>query len=1076
MAEIPYNIPHVTGTVIDLYSRWDETLIPADGFPATFRHPAAAISVMAGTLLSVTGDKTFALGGANVLRIKFAADGAHSTYQICQCYDRDFELCGTMNVTAVTSDVYDDGGRLILRGGTFNYTFAVIVYGKDCPYAQQTHFLEFYVGEEVNTVIAGASRAYEILEMNYGVGGGVDRADPDRGGPVLVNMQGYPSGLELTTVADHGGARISGTASRPGLYWVRVWIQSIGETPRGTGSGGANHEFPGGESSEIFIISIRPRSPVEGDLVCLVDAPVKPVDKHTFQVLRADIPNTNDFQTHITSKEPSDVWEYHDGVWDEPPVWTQPPTAMDTEFLDWLASLLDDEYEPQSSGSTPSGGGSYTGHTHLAGYWTRDKSIPVEVDGAPVGALRWWYVICRDDDGFWRLYCALDTNATYPWFTMARTPELGLDGETPPKYWPSIHLVAKGSERYVVPGHGVFALAGTFEYPPPDAEDEEEPDTVTVEVFGQEPLYTPRYQGWTEYLPPEWRYNTNELLYQHPEHGWVCVPSLDTEITAENVNAYRCSPRTASKVAVPFAPVRPPQLRGGLTFERDKAIISGGAALCFSQAGSGRLALLAEAAGRLVSSGAVWWRYPMFRFWNLERMRMTIEARFSVNVSGGPVNVSSFENMTTFQQHDGISGESPWSDDVADYDYTHRHHARSKSHYISRGAADVDGTYSATCRVENIPCYVSDYLLIACVAKGTAAATASASVHGVSGDVTESSGRSVTVYGRKVYQEDGSEILDAVYPIYEGESSYRMESGSRFNGSGSEAKCAAQVNATLGYGCEVAVCPVVRRGDRERPRQARVFAAAFSAECEWTVDGSGTRGGYEYTSWKSEATYYHEATGEETGHTVTPKPAGSPGTDYEQTISERCAASWDSGLVLWNDGGTNRITADHTEITANLWKGAAYYLQTPSSDDFEGEEQWATQRCCRLDVSTGHVSGRSTWKESGDDPAKYPLQEISASASRTDFNDSANDRTIREYDASDGSKHSAAEVIAEYEKYRAWVEEAVSPSLGHLDFGTYPGNEKYLELDQDGYRTEARQERRVEMTITLTDAEPEPTP
>ena len=1061
--EIPYNIPHVTGTVIDLYSRWDETLIPADGFPATFRHPAAAISVMAGTLLSVTGDKTFALGGANVLRIKFAADGTHSTYQICQCYERDFELCGTMDVTAVTSDVYDDGGRLILRGGTFNYTFAVIVYGKDCPYAQQTHFLEFYVGEEVNTVIGGASRAYEILEMNYGVGGGVDRADPDRGGPVLVNMQGYPSGLELTTVADHGGARISGTASRPGLYWVRVWIQSIGETPRGTGSGGANHEFPGGESSEIFIISIRPRSPVEGDLVCLVDAPVKPVDKNTFQVLRADIPNTNDFQTHITSKEPADVWEYHDGVWDEPPVWTRPPTAMDTEFLDWLASLLDDEYEPQSSGSTPSGGsGSYTGHTHLAGYWTRNKSIPVEVDGAPVGALRWWYVICRDDDGFWRLYCALDTNATYPWFTMARTPELGLDGETPPKYWPSIHLVAKGSERYVVPGHGVFAWAGTFEYPPPDAEDEEEPDTVTVEVFGQEPLYTPRYQGWTEYLPPEWRYNTNELLYQHPEHGWVCVPSLDTEITAANAGEYRCSPQTANKVAVPFAPVRPPQLRGGLTFERDKGLVSAGAALCFSQAGNGRLALLAEAAGRLVSSGAVWWRYPLFRFWNLERMRMTIEARFSVNVSGGPVNVDSFENMTWFQRQDNIYGPSPWSEDMDDYQHPYVDH-RGKSYSTQRDASDADGTYEAAYRVENIPCHVSDYLLIACVAKGTAATSASAHIHAVNG----------SVYARSDSSEEGYKPNDDVSAIriYEAHSSVTRETGDSFEASGSEAKCAAQINATLGYGCEVAVCPVVRRGDRERPRQARVFAAAFSASCEWKLTGTGRRyDGWRYTSWTSEATTYDKDTGEETGHTVNPKPADGHYVPFERTVVERCAASWDSGLVLWNGGGTNRITADHTEITANLWKDAAYLLQTDEREDFDGEESWATRRCCRLDVSTGHVSGRSTWKESGDDPAKYPLQEISASASRTDFNDSANDRTIREYDASDGSKHSAAEVIAEYEKYRAWVEEAVSPSLGHLDFNTYPGHEQSMQLDQEGSRTEARQERRVEMTITITDA------
>ena len=278
MAEIPCNFPDVSGSVIDLYSKWTETLVPEDGFPATFRHPAPVIRVRAGTLVSVTGDKTFNIssGGESVpaLRIKFAADGMSSTYQLCQCYERAFALADTMDVVVVTSDVYDDGGNLVLRGEEFHYTFAVIVYERDCPYCQYPHLLEYRLGDDVRTTITGAARAYELREIDYGVAGGVSPTDPGLGGKVLVNAQGYPSGLELSTVSDNGGVLLAGTAARPGLYWFRAWVHAISESPHGTGAEEGLVEFPGGENSELFVVSIRPPSPVGGDLVCLVDAPV----------------------------------------------------------------------------------------------------------------------------------------------------------------------------------------------------------------------------------------------------------------------------------------------------------------------------------------------------------------------------------------------------------------------------------------------------------------------------------------------------------------------------------------------------------------------------------------------------------------------------------------------------------------------------------------------------------------------------------------------------------------------------------------------------------------------------------
>ena len=222
--------------------------------------------------------------------------------------------------------------------------------------------------------------------------------------------------------------------------------------------------------------------------------------------------------------------------------------------------------------------------------------------------------------------------------------------------------------------------------------------------------------------------------------------------------------------------------------------------------------------------------------------------------------------------------------------------------------------------MEDIPCYVSDYFLIACVAKGTAATSADAAVHGVMGAVGESVSETETVYGLK--SPDGN-TLERINTIDEGHSSYKLESGDSFSGSGSTAKCAAQINASLGFGCDVSVSPVVRRGDADRPRQVRVFGATLSASCEWNLVGSGQRGREDYTEWESERVFYDENTGEETIRTVYPRPAGNAGTAYSETIAESCAASWDSGLVVWDESGVNRITADHTEIDASFWTSAA---------------------------------------------------------------------------------------------------------------------------------------------------------
>ena len=163
----------------------------------------------------------------------------------------------TFSVTATTAG---DPARN-LEPATVGFTFRVLVLGVDLPHLTQS-FFEFAVGE---TVDVGLPLFYAAPEVQLNIakvpaaiaslthGELRTETDTDHGDIQYSVWEGAPSGISLAPVLDYGnnvrGARLTGIAIRPGIYYVNFVISSYDNS-------GASDPFPGANGAGLIIINI----------------------------------------------------------------------------------------------------------------------------------------------------------------------------------------------------------------------------------------------------------------------------------------------------------------------------------------------------------------------------------------------------------------------------------------------------------------------------------------------------------------------------------------------------------------------------------------------------------------------------------------------------------------------------------------------------------------------------------------------------------------------------------------------------------------------------------------------------
>lgn len=163
----------------------------------------------------------------------------------------------TFSVTATTAG---DPARN-LEPATVGFTFRVLVLGVDLPHLTRS-FFEFAVGE---TVDVGLPLFYAAPEVQLNIakvpaaiaslthGELRTETDHDHGDIQYSVWEGAPSGISLAPVLDYGnnvrGARLTGIAIRPGIYYVNFVISSYDNS-------GASDPFPGANGAGLVIINI----------------------------------------------------------------------------------------------------------------------------------------------------------------------------------------------------------------------------------------------------------------------------------------------------------------------------------------------------------------------------------------------------------------------------------------------------------------------------------------------------------------------------------------------------------------------------------------------------------------------------------------------------------------------------------------------------------------------------------------------------------------------------------------------------------------------------------------------------
>ena len=246
----------------------------------------------------------------------------------------------TFSVTATTAG---DPARN-LEPATVGFTFRVLVLGVDLPHLTQS-FFEFAVGE---TVDVGLPLFYAAPEVQLNIakvpaaiaslthGELRTETDHDHGDIQYSVWEGAPSGISLAPVLDYGnnvrGARLTGIAIRPGIYYVNFVISSYDNS-------GASDPFPGANGAGLVVINIyddreSPKIAVPVRYAANPDF-VRAIrhgfgDNYTAARLTGEFTRSDEVWTRYVSEtissdssdgtEVSDVWEYRierdsSGVW-----------------------------------------------------------------------------------------------------------------------------------------------------------------------------------------------------------------------------------------------------------------------------------------------------------------------------------------------------------------------------------------------------------------------------------------------------------------------------------------------------------------------------------------------------------------------------------------------------------------------------------------------------------------------------------------------------------------------------------------------------------------------------------------
>lgn len=240
----------------------------------------------------------------------------------------------TFSVTATTAG---DPARN-LEPATVGFTFRVLVLGVDLPHLTQS-FFEFAVGE---TVDVGLPLFYAAPEVQLNIakvpaaiaslthGELRTETDHDHGDIQYSVWEGAPSGISLAPVLDYGnnvrGARLTGIAIRPGIYYVNFVISSYDNS-------GSYDPFPGANGAGLVIINIyddreSPKIAVPVRYAANPDF-VRAIrhgfgDNYTAARLTGEFTRSEEVWTRRISEtisgNVSDVWEYRlerdeSGVW-----------------------------------------------------------------------------------------------------------------------------------------------------------------------------------------------------------------------------------------------------------------------------------------------------------------------------------------------------------------------------------------------------------------------------------------------------------------------------------------------------------------------------------------------------------------------------------------------------------------------------------------------------------------------------------------------------------------------------------------------------------------------------------------
>jgi hypothetical protein len=1039
--EVPYNLPNLDGNVILLFSAWPRATSiwdpPHEYQPHCWQAPTP--TVRAG---SITGVSVVVDGGATSVSVSTRIADGHSILTITPTLNdgrvswlfnitavnaqdagaRWVAATGTLTLCVTTSDVYaedddeddedapattaaeDDEEEevkvktLFLRGGTFKFKIAWHLFPRDLPMTYHG-FLEFKVGEKVDYKWSMSSQAFSLDPYGASYGTMLSADAPAHG--QVICPGNYDSGLVFETYDLYdgegkrysGGVHLHGTAMRPGVYLLRVFSHSTAIDPASDGSGSNGGYFPGGDCTEMLIVSIRPATPLPGDLLVLVPYSVATVP----DTYCAIVHSTFDVwaQEFAESKEPGS-WVYSTDTWDD----SRPGGAgtTDADLLAWLASLLGAEKDELDAWAASRNDREYsTGHLHHPGYWLRFHREPA----GSFSYSNYWYIIVRDklnDDeeetrGVWRLYFASDVMAEQrEWRVLSTSPELGLKNEQPPRYWQQGEICIKGAETYLVPDHGVFSYVGDLDVAlplPEDAEEDAEPEVVTVRCYQQQPLHTTQHDGWTPYYPPRLQYTEGKLLYEHPLYGWVMVPALTTEITAENAKSYAVTvPVTIDYAAIPYqvpaaetkfdlvgeppAGVLLPPRRRDIALVGDHKIgVSVGNLDREGWNGQTPLALLGKmAAAGMFAGGVIWPNYPLTRMVHFERLRLRIHASAQLQLLGGNVGLGGEMGVGGSDEH-GKELESSAHGDPSSLRYGK---SVKKLYYDS----SITGSCSASLDADDIPCWYNGYFL-AFDGGGMPATTFSggASVYYTAVQEFHSTERSLA----EVEDEQGN-----TYRKLNGRGNEDQDwvlEGPLVMGSVTAVSCTAAVrmHTTLGHGREVNLCPVVMQGGGDRPREAVVFAGSLGVSFEWKFRGGGKRTEAKYKTYDVRM-YEEDENGN--GHwRYLPRPEDGPESDAQLEVTYASGSDWDSGLQVWKlpgETGSNTIRGEYDGVYKRYSQQGSYWYIF-DADAIEGgtSSHHSASGWCTLTGGSGTVSGRSV-ADGDDSPKKYPLTHYSGRA------------------------------------------------------------------------------------------------